>query len=82
MQSFYSSKRTFIIEAHDNGDVWLFRGFPAKGLLVCSDDELIELFGLICTYITEQLIPGWNWLVSDDHRETDDNGHSEDDVPF
>jgi hypothetical protein len=90
MQSFFSSNRTFIVQIHDDGDVWLFRaGMSTRGLLVCSDDELIELFGLICTYITDNLLPGYEWLVSD-FRKTDksdkhdDNGTdwSEDDVPF
>jgi hypothetical protein len=90
MKTFFSSNNTFVIQAHDNGEAWLARkGTSAPGLLVRSDSEEIELFALLCQHITEHVLAGWDWLVSD-YRETDksdqpdDNATdwSEDDVPY
>jgi len=90
MKTFFSSNDTFVIQVHDNGEAWLARkGTSAPGLLVRNDSEEIELFALLCQHITEHVLGGWDWLVSD-YRQADksdkhdDNGTdwSEDDVPF
>jgi hypothetical protein len=90
MQTFFSSNNTFVIRVEDNGEVLLARkDTTMSGLLVHNDSEEIELFALLCQHITEHVLAGWDWLVSD-YRQTDksdkhdDNGTdwSEDDVPF
>jgi hypothetical protein len=90
MKTFFSSNKTFVIQVHDNGEAWLARkGTLVPGLLVKNDSEEIELFALLCQHITEHVLGGWDWLVSD-YRETDksdqpdENGAecTEDDVPF
>ena len=79
MKTFFSSNKTFVIQVHDNGEVWLARkGTLGPGMFVRSDSEEIELFALLCQHITDHVLEGWQWLVSD-YRETDG---SEDDVPF
>lgn len=90
MKTFFSSNKTFVIRAEDNGEAWLARkDTTMSGLLVRSDSEEIELFALLCQHITHEVLQGWDWLVSD-YRETDkpdqpdDNGAdwADDDVPF
>lgn len=80
MKIFLSSKNTFVIRVDDNGEAWLARkDTTMSGLLVRSDSEEIELFALLCQHITNEVLQGWDWLVSD-YRENDKSEN--DDVPF
>jgi hypothetical protein len=83
VETFISTKNTFLIQSNDEtGEIWLSRHEPdASNLLVKNEEETIELFGLICLFITERVLTGWQWTVS---NPPDDKGTdwTEDDVPY
>jgi hypothetical protein len=83
MHKYLSSHGTFVVEVNEDGTAWLERcdANPDNRILVFNDQEMVELFSLLCQFISEHLLSGgWQWIVG----QPDDNGTdwSEDDVPF
>jgi hypothetical protein len=83
MQSYYSSNNSYRVDAHEDGHYSLNRQNPDFGIFIRDDNQMIELFGLLCQFITEHMLRNWQWVVSSSDQP-DDNGTdwSEDDVPY
>lgn len=83
MESYFSSNNSFRIDAHQDGHYSLNKDNPNFGMHIKDANQIIELFALLCHFITDHMLGDWQWVVTGSDLP-DDNGTdwSEDDVPF